>query len=101
MRDTLLACLTDLRNPDIDGLKKSKEGYFEKRELANAKGEVVLWTQRRTLGYDRERFVDADTRNPGILAKYDSAIVLMEEARTILPNVESVLGAIEGSNLVA
>ncbi len=101
MRDTLLACLTDLRNPDIDGLKKWKEGYFEKRELANAKGEVVLWTQRRTLGYDRERFVNADTRIPGILEIYDSAIVLIAEAQRLLPSIEEVLGEIEGSNLVA
>jgi hypothetical protein len=101
MRDTLLTCLQDLQNPEIDGIQKWKDGFFEKRELANAKGEVVLWTQRRALGYDRERFVDADTSNPGMLEKYDSAIALIQEAQSILPNVEAVLGEIEGCNLVA
>ena len=100
-RDTLMECLGDLRSAEIDGIQKWKIGYFEKQKLADAKGEVVLRTQRRTLGCDRDRFADANIRNPGMLEKYERTIALLQEASEALISVEEVLGSLEATNFVA
>lgn len=97
---TLTKCLADMTADKDNAITKWK-GYFENRELADAKGQISTLTGNDKFNNGRQRYVDAEARRPGVLARFEEAERLLTESKALLVEVEQYLGEIKATKFLA
>lgn len=91
-RITLLQCVLDIETSVSAATNTWKNGWRH-RDLDDAKRNTSSAKVSRLIN-DRQRFVEADSEFPETLARFDRALLLMQESTVLLAEVEGALGEI-------
>jgi hypothetical protein len=94
--ETLNSCVEEIGTGQADKWKT----YWGTRRLANAKGQILVLTKDDRLSKDKERYAEAEARQPGLLARFEEAEGLLTRSKVLLIEVEKNLGEIKAAKFL-